>query len=98
MTQNQAILSFLQQGNSITPILALEKFGCFRLGARIYDLKHQGYNIQSKLVEKNKKHFEEYWLPEPPRPEAEEVITRHNLIEETRVNYKAVGKQMVLII
>lgn len=44
-TQSASILAHLRGGNSITPIEALNKFGCFRLGARIYDLKCAGHNI-----------------------------------------------------
>ena len=62
-SQNYEILEYLMQENSITPLLALEKFGCFRLGARIWDLKHQGYDIRSELVRgDNGKHFASYHL------------------------------------
>ena len=47
-TQNNQILNHLHAGNSITPLDALKLFGCFRLGARIYDLKQQGHSIESK--------------------------------------------------
>ena len=38
-TQNLQILSYLKKGKPITPLEALEKFGCWRLSARIYDLR-----------------------------------------------------------
>ena len=66
MNQTKEILSWLEQGNSITPILALERFGCFRLGARIWDLRKMGYNIESKLVG-DKKHWAEYSLKREPK-------------------------------
>lgn len=44
-TQSEQIAKHLESGKSITPIEALNKFGCFRLGARIFDLKKQGYDI-----------------------------------------------------
>ena len=63
MTQETEILNYLQSGNSITPLDALHKFGCFRIGARIYDLKQKGYNIKSELVRgDNGKHFSSYRL------------------------------------
>lgn len=62
MTQNEAILSHLRNGNKITPIEALDKFGCFRLGARIHNLKQDGEEIKSRLVVHGKKRFSEYWL------------------------------------
>ena len=35
----------------ITPIQAMEKFGCMRLSGRIHDLREMGYDISSDLVE-----------------------------------------------
>ena len=43
MSQEKQILKYMQSGNSITPMDALNRFGCFRLGARIYNLKNSGY-------------------------------------------------------
>ena len=34
-TQSNQILEYMRQGNSITPLEALNLFGCMRLGARI---------------------------------------------------------------
>ena len=45
MTQNNAILAYLQAGNTLTPIQALNLGFGMRLAARISDLRHQGYNI-----------------------------------------------------
>ena len=50
-TQTAQILAHLKTGRSITPLDALEWFGCFRLGARIYDLKQGGHNIYKEMVE-----------------------------------------------
>ena len=50
-TQTAQILGHLKTGKSITPIDALEKFQCFRLGARIYDLKQDGHTIHKDMVE-----------------------------------------------
>ena len=49
-SQKKQILAYLQEGNSITPLEALEKFSSFRLGARIADLKADGWPIESKWV------------------------------------------------
>lgn len=49
-TQCARILAWLQEGKTITPLEALDHFGCNRLGARIWDLKGQGYAITSRLV------------------------------------------------
>ena len=62
MNQRKAILNHLLSGKSITPLEALEKYGCFRLGARIYDLKRQGYDIEN-----NGEKFAEYKLVKEPK-------------------------------
>ena len=50
MSQGQQILNHLRAGKHITPLEALKRFGCFRLGARIYELKEASYPIDSKMV------------------------------------------------
>ena len=62
MSQNKQILEYLKKGYRITPIDALNKFNCFRLGARIYDLKAQGYNIEKNLISNNGKRYASYYL------------------------------------
>ncbi len=53
-TQKQKILAYIDSHGSITPMDALNKFGCMRLGARIYELKQEGYPIQTEIeVHKN---------------------------------------------
>lgn len=56
------ILRHLKSGKSITALEALSKFGCMRLGTRIYDLKMIGHNITSKTIHDTKtdKRFSEY--------------------------------------
>lgn len=49
-SQNAKIAEYLKQGNSITPLDALNLFGCLRLGARIADLKERGLNIETEMV------------------------------------------------
>jgi len=44
-TQNQTILEMLREGRQVTQIDALQRVGCFRLAARIFDLRNQGHNI-----------------------------------------------------
>ena len=65
MSQEDQILEHLIMGNEITPIDALQKFGCFRLGARIWDLKQKGFQIESKLKsdEVTGKHYAVYYIP-----------------------------------
>lgn len=49
-SQTDQILNYLQAGNVLTPLEALRKFNCLRLGARIYDLRQQGYVINSFMI------------------------------------------------
>jgi hypothetical protein len=49
-TQTDQILAHLKNGGTLTPLEALDKFGCFRLGARIWDLKREGHDIQTEFV------------------------------------------------
>lgn len=62
MSQNQQIEKYLSKGYSLNSIQALTKFGCFRLAARIADLRNQGLNIATKNVTKNGKTFASYKL------------------------------------
>ena len=59
-SQNKQIRKYLKAGHSITALSALHLFGCFRLSARIYDLKKQGMDIKSELIYKDGKRFAEY--------------------------------------
>lgn len=62
LSQSNLILNYLKTGRELTPLEALNLFGCLRLGARIYDLKKSGYNISSRFVSKNEKIFSSYKL------------------------------------
>ena len=55
MTQNDMILNHLKSGRPITPLQALSEFGCFRLAARIWELREDGHDVKMKrvLVKKN---------------------------------------------
>lgn len=62
-TQNAQILQHMQAGNRITPLEALDKYGCFRLGARVYDLRVQGHDVKQRMVKTgNGKRVAEYWI------------------------------------
>ena len=51
-SQADAILRYMEtHKKGITPIDALELCGCFRLSARIWDLRHKGFAIRSEVVE-----------------------------------------------
>lgn len=66
-TQCDRILEYMQNYGEISPIIALEEIGCFRLTSRIWDLKCKGIEIESKMHNyKNKfgenKCYKIYWL------------------------------------
>lgn len=50
-TQKELIREYLERGNSLTPMDALELFGCFRLATRIFELKREGLDIVTDMVE-----------------------------------------------
>lgn len=50
MTQCERILRHMQDYGSITQAEAVTEYGCYRLGARIWDLRAQGVPIKSETV------------------------------------------------
>lgn len=44
-SQERKILKYMQTGAGITPMHALNRFGCFRLSDRIFTLRRKGYDI-----------------------------------------------------
>ena len=62
MTQNKLILQHLLYYKSLTPLEALNLYGCFRLSARILELRKKGYDIKTENITKDGKTFAEYSL------------------------------------
>ena len=61
MSQNQNILKFMKK-QPITAMDALSKFGCFRLAARIKELRGLGHNIITETIKENGKAYAKYRL------------------------------------
>ena len=61
-SQKSRILEHMRTGNSITPVEALNLYGSLRLGARIAEIRSDGYTIHMKLVkdEKTGKRYAQY--------------------------------------
>ena len=59
MSQQQQILRHLQK-RPITPLEALNRYGVFRLAARIADLRASGHPIVTDRVERDGKTFARY--------------------------------------
>jgi|TARA_E500000318_G_C3476579_1_gene178698 hypothetical protein len=51
ISQYQSILAHLKQGNTITQMDALTLFKCFRLAARINDMRSKGHDIKCVMKE-----------------------------------------------
>lgn len=60
--QSDEILNYLRSGHSLTAVEALERFRCFRLAARINDLRKRGIAIETSESIKNGKRFAVYRL------------------------------------
>jgi hypothetical protein len=54
------IAAHLARGRSITPIEALNRYGCFRLAARIHDLRKRGISIKQTKIHRNGKSYASY--------------------------------------
>ena len=50
--KNQAdrVLQYIRDFGSITPLEAVSDLGCYRLSARIFDLRRSGYVIDSEEI------------------------------------------------
>ena len=59
-SQAQKIRNYLERGNKITPLEALNLFGCFRLSARIHDIKESGCDVNTEIIEVNGKKVAQY--------------------------------------
>lgn len=72
--QNLQVLNYLKTGKILTPMEALDMFGCFRLAARIYELKDKGWPIycerkptdSGKIVGHYSLTQDKNWWPERP--------------------------------
>ncbi len=62
MTQTQQVLELLRRG-PVTPRDALQEIGCFRLAARVKDLRDQGHEIHSDMRKTDEgKRYAQYTL------------------------------------
>lgn len=61
-SQNDRILAYLKSGKSLTQKDAVELFNCYRLSARIADLRKDGHAIRTDNVFKGSIHYAKYRL------------------------------------
>lgn len=62
-SQVRAILAYMRKGYKITPMEALKKFSCFRLGARIKDIEEiVGYPPHRDRVQVENASGKQVWV------------------------------------
>lgn len=83
-SQYEAILAYLKDGNTLTPIEALYKFKTLRLAAVCFDLRRDGHNVVTKMVTRDNKTFAEYRLI-PKEPVQRELISLPETQEITHI-------------
>lgn len=62
ISQKEAILQHMRTNGTITPMEALERYGCFRLGARIWELEKEDHIIEHSMGTAGGKRFAVYKL------------------------------------
>ena len=62
MTQCEQILRHLRNEGSITQREAAQRYGIYRLAARIYDLRRDGHDIQKTMEEGENSQYARYYL------------------------------------
>jgi hypothetical protein len=65
MSQTQLIRFHLESGLDLTPLEALDRYGTFRLAARIDELRHDGLAIDTLIETRGGKRYARYRLHEP---------------------------------
>jgi len=61
-SQKQRIKDALELGQSIKPLDAMQWFGCSRLAARIKDLRRDGMDIETIIIQKGRTRYASYRL------------------------------------
>nr|WP_321523312.1 helix-turn-helix domain-containing protein [uncultured Macellibacteroides sp.] len=61
-SQTQLIHEHLENGGTLTPLEALNLFGCFRLSGRIHDLRSSGIDVKTEIVQIGGKNVAKYSL------------------------------------
>lgn len=66
MIQKMLIISHLKQYGSLTPLESLRLYGCMRLASRIKELRQDGYDIGTFMVDNGKNRYAKYVLKYNP--------------------------------
>jgi hypothetical protein len=59
LRQKEAVLRYLEEGRILDQVQAVKEMNCWRLSARIVELRKEGWNIESAYL---KSGFKGYWL------------------------------------
>ena len=63
MSQKDLILAHLRAGRVLNPLEALQKFGVFRLAARVFELRIAGWDVQMRRLKTSSgKTVALYWM------------------------------------
>ena len=91
-TQEQMVLEYISNHGSITPRQAALELNIWRLGARIWDLKHDGWPIVTTIRRKNGKRWAEYSMDKAFTDLAQEAA-RAEAEEWDRVTWRILGRE-----
>jgi hypothetical protein len=68
MSQCDLILTRLKRGEGLTAVEASIDYNCWRLAARISELRGRGHNISTRMVDNgNGVRYARYWLAQKSR-------------------------------
>ena len=92
-SQQNQILKWLQEGNSLTALEALKKFNCLRLAARCSDLKHlEKIDIVTEMIYDpvTEKRYASYRIAGlTPPPKKEKAMTGKTIAQFSRAIQEA---------
>lgn len=91
MSQKEQIIEYLLTGRGLNPIFALNAMRCLRLGARIKELRDEGYDIKTEIIhnyETDKRYAEYFFMPS----DLDEARLRH---QRQRQKTPEVNKSLV---
>lgn len=61
-SQTARVLRHLQTGRGLSSLSALDRFGIFRLAARVHSLRKCGHKIETRMIKVGEKRFARYVL------------------------------------
>jgi len=61
-SQTKQLKKWLKSGKTISPLQALNQLGIYRLASRINELRDEGLDIKTKLINEHPIHYAQYSL------------------------------------